>query len=240
MTGWIAGIDGCRAGWIVAIRPPDAPAATRLEVVADLADILGRPGLVCVAIDMPIGLPERVGRGGRGPEQALRPLLGARQSSVFAIPARAAVYADDYRAACAAALAASDPPKKVSKQAFFLFPKIRALDALLRADAALATRVFEAHPEAAFRMMAGAPLRHPKKVRGAPSAPGLDERVGLLAATGLPRALLDAPPPPGAGRDDALDALACAWTAERILAGTALRHGPGARDAHGLPVAIWS
>ena len=69
-----------------------------------------------VAVDMPIGLPERVQGSGRGPEQLVRPLLGARQSSVFAIPARCAVEAADYAEACARALAASDPPRKVSKQ----------------------------------------------------------------------------------------------------------------------------
>lgn len=240
MAGWIAGIDGCPAGWIAALRPVGAVRATRLELVGDLGAFLRRPGLAAAAIDMPIGLPERVGAGGRGPEQALRPLLGARQSSVFAIPARAAVEAADYEACCAAALAASDPPRKVSKQAFCLFPKIRALDALLRADAGLAARVFETHPEGAFRMMAGAPLAEPKKIRGRPHGPGLAERAALLAATGVPRALLDAPAPRGAGADDALDALACAFTADRILAGVAIRHGPGARDSFGLPIAIWS
>ena len=159
MTGWIAGIDGCKAGWIAAIRPAGEVAATRLEVVADLAAFLARPGLAAAAIAVPIGLPERVAGGGRGPEQALRPLLGARRSSVFSIPSRAAVEAADYAGACAAAAATSDPPRKVSKQAFCLFPKIRALDALLRADANLAARVFETHPEGAFAAMAGAPWK---------------------------------------------------------------------------------
>lgn len=240
MTGWIAGLDGCKAGWIAAIRPAGEVAATRIEVVADLAAFLARPGLAVAAIDMPIGLPERIAGGGRGPEQALRPHLGARQSSVFAIPARAAVEAADYAGACAAAAATSDPPRKVSKQAFCLFPKIRALDALLRADANLAARVFETHPEGAFAAMAGAPLAQPKKVKSRPHGPGLAERAALLEATGVPRALLDAPAPRGAGADDALDALACAWTADRILRGDAIRRGPDARDAHGLPIAIWS
>lgn len=240
MADWIAGIDGCPAGWIAAIRPPGKAVATRLEVFADLGDLLSRPGLVAAAIDMPIGLPERVGAGGRGPEAALRPLLGARQSSVFAIPARPAVEAPDYGAARAAALATSDPPRSVAKQAFCLFAKIRELDALLRRDPALAARVYETHPEGAFRMMAGAPLAEPKKVKNRPYPAGLAERAALLAATGVARALVEAPPPRGAGPDDVLDALACAWTADRICAGRALRHGPAARDAHGLPIAIWS
>ena len=82
---------------------------------------------------MPIGLPPRAGPGGRGPENAVRPLLGQRQSSVFSVPSRGAIAATDYRQACRVALATSDPPRKVSKQLFMIAPKIREVDAVLRA-----------------------------------------------------------------------------------------------------------
>ncbi len=104
---------------------------------------------------MPIGLPERVGLGGRGAERAVRSFLGPRQSSVFSVPARAAVYAPDYPSACEAARAHSDPPRAVSKQCFHLFPKIREIDGLLRAEPALRGRIFESHPEVAFAVLAG-------------------------------------------------------------------------------------
>ena len=78
---------------------------------------------------MPIGLPERTGYGGREAENCVRPLLGARQSSVFSVPSRAAVYAQDYAQACAVALSTSDPPRKISKQLFNIAPKIREVDA---------------------------------------------------------------------------------------------------------------
>ena len=61
---------------------------------------------------MPIGLPDRVGPGGRGPERAVRPLLGERQSSVFSVPSRAAVMEDDYRRSCAVALADLRPAEE--------------------------------------------------------------------------------------------------------------------------------
>ncbi|WP_246658873.1 DUF429 domain-containing protein [Mesorhizobium sp. J18] len=38
-----------------------------------------------LAVDMPIGLPERTGKGGRGPENLVRLHLDERQSSVFSI-----------------------------------------------------------------------------------------------------------------------------------------------------------
>lgn len=238
-TRAIAGLDGAPGGYVAAVSETGDLDDARLVWVDDLGAFLARP-FAAVAIDMPIGLPDSVGPGGRGPERALRARLGARQSSVFAIPARAAVEAADYAGACARALATSQPPKKVSKQAFCLFPKIRALDLLLRADAELAARVFEVHPEGAFAAMKGAPLVQPKKVKSAPHAPGLAERRALLAAQGLSSAALAAPPPAGAGGDDALDALACLWTARRIRDGEALRHGEGERDAFGLPITIWS
>ncbi len=176
---------------------------------------------VVVAVDIPIGLPERAGYGGRAAENAVRPLLGARQSSVFSVPSRSALAAPDYRAACRIALATSDPPRKVSKQLFMLAPKIRDVDACLRADAG-AGRVFEVHPEVAFWRLNGArALDQPKKVKGRCYEPGLALRRRLLVDAGFPPAAVNGQPPKGAGPDDLLDALACAAIARRIHAGVA-------------------
>ncbi len=129
----IAGVDGCRAGWMTIWRET-GEAAFRFHVFATLAELESAlPELAALAIDMPIGLPDMILGSGRAPEKQVRPLLGQRQSSVFSIPARAAVEADDYREACRLAMLASDPPRKVAKQGFNLFPKIRELDLFLRA-----------------------------------------------------------------------------------------------------------
>ena len=240
---WVMGVDGCPAGWIAVLLPIEADAAPRIRLLANteaLRTVPEQPAVV--AVDMPIGLPDRVGPGGRGPERLLRARLGARQSSVFAVPARAAVMADGYAAACAAAQATSDPPRKISKQAFFLFPKIRDLDTVLRDDPVWALRVHEVHPEGAFmRLNGGRPLAEPKKVKSRVHSPGMDERRALLAAAGLPQALLQAVPPRGAATDDLLDACACAVTALAILSGEALRFaGEPDRDRFGLPIVIWA
>lgn len=239
---WLAGMDGCPGGWVAAFVPPSGD-AVRLRVVRAFAEIVAAPEHPAViAVDMPIGLPDRVGAGGRAAENAVRPLLGARQSSVFSVPSRAAAYAADYGAACAQALATSDPPRKVSRQLFMLVPKIREIDTLLTADAGLAARVFEVHPEVAFwRMNGGRPLAEPKKVKSRPYGPGLALRRSLLVAAGLPAAAVEALPPKGAGPDDVLDALACAVTARRIRAGDATPFpDPPPRDRHGLAMAIWA
>jgi predicted RNase H-like nuclease len=239
---WLAGADGCRTGWIVAFVHPSGD-EVRVRIEARFADILAAPEQpAIVAVDMPIGLPARAGYGGRGPENAVRPLLGQRQSSVFSVPSRRAVYADDYAEACRVALQTSDPPRKVSKQLFMIAPKIREIDTVLRADADAALRVFEVHPEVAFWRLNGEhALAEPKKVKGTPYAPGLVLRRGLLIGAGIPEAIACAPPPRGAAADDLLDALACATIARRLHAGLARPFPPAfERDEYGLPMAIWA
>jgi predicted RNase H-like nuclease len=239
---WLAGVDGCPGGWLAAFLHPHGHGA-RLWVVPDFAALLKGPeSPAVIAVDMPIGLPERSGLGGRAAENAVRPLLGARQSSVFSVPSRAAIYCDDYTGACARALETSEPPRKVSKQLFNIAPRIREIDAMLRADPAAALRVFEVHPEVAFwRLNRGRALTEPKKVRSRPYEPGLVLRRGLLIAAGLPPEVVNASPPKGAGPDDLLDALACAAVARRIHAGVAQPYpDPPPRDAFGLPMAIWT
>ena len=243
---WLAGLDGCRAGWVAAFVYPhgdSAPPRVVVRIVPRFADVLTAPEApAIVAVDMPIGLPDHIGPDGRGPERAIRPLLGARQSSVFSVPPRAAIFAADFGAACAAALAASEPPRKVSKQLFMIAPKIREVDEFLRAHPAFAGRVFEVHPEFAFwRLNGERALAEPKKVKGTCYEPGLALRRRLLIAAGLPEEVVTAAPPKGAGADDLLDALACAAIARRLHAGVA-RSFPESpmHDAFGLPVAIWA
>lgn len=242
----LAGVDGCPAGWLACLLDPSGRRPPEICLVPRFADLLDGPEApAIVAVDMPIGLPDHIGAGGRGPERLVRPLLGMRQSSVFSIPSRAAVEAGEglaereaYAATCAAALATSDPPRKVSKQGFHLFPKIRELDRLLTPK--LAQRVVESHPEVAFMVLnGGRPMSLPKKVKNRPNPPGLDERRDLLARLGIGREITAARPPRGAGPDDLLDACVLALVAARIRRGEAYSWPEvPARDARGLPIAI--
>ncbi len=246
----LAGVDGCPGGWIAAIEDGGTVRAKTFARFADLAASLGDEALI--AVDMPIGLPDHC-FGGRGPEQLVRPLLGARQSSVFSIPSRDAVHActdaqaaadwyGAHRACCAAARATSTPSRAVAIQGFGLFRKIRELDAFLREEPGRAGRIVEGHPELAFwRLNGRAPLSQPKKVKGAPHGPGLAERAALLAAEGFDTSLLAALPFPalGAARDDLLDACAMLTVARRLAVGAAESFPPGPpRDRFGLPIAI--
>src|SRR5437868_2239289 len=70
---WLAGADGCPSGWIVAFVRP-AGDDVRVRIVPRFADVLAAPEApAVVAVDMPIGLPERTGLGGRAAESAVRP-----------------------------------------------------------------------------------------------------------------------------------------------------------------------
>ena len=248
----LAGVDGCRAGWIAAVETCDGSAS--FLVAAHFHDILAAlPNDALLAVDMPIGLPDRIVGGGRVAEMAGRArLTGPRRSSIFPIPARSAVEAgagpfataEDrgaaYRESCRLARAASDPPRAPSIQSFGLFPRIMELDGLLRANASLAARVFESHPELAFAgLNGGSPLRYPKKRHGARCAEGEAERQTLLRRADLPPALLGERPK-GAGEDDRLDACVLLLVARRLREGQAVSYpDPPGCDAHGLPVTIW-
>ena len=84
----VAGIDGCRSGWLVVEAHTDLSKA-ELKFASNWHDVNSTARVI--AVDMPIGLPERTGYGGRAAENAVRPLLGARQSAVFSVPSRGAL-----------------------------------------------------------------------------------------------------------------------------------------------------
>ncbi|TPM25395.1 DUF429 domain-containing protein [Mesorhizobium sp. B2-3-4] len=249
----LVGADGCKAGW-VAVRcgPGASPSVAVFASFAALLAAIAEDAVI--AVDMPIGLPEFSQKGGRGPEALVRPLLGPRQSSVFSIPSRAALYADTsdfttleawyeaHRRASEVAKVTSDPPRGVSIQAFGIFSKIREIDALLMARPALRGRIFESHPEVAFcRLNGGQAMRLPKKIKGSINPVGMEERKALLCRHGYDMDFLDRPPPRGAAADDFLDAAAMMLVAGRIADGTARPFpDPPNADGFGIPVAIWA
>lgn len=248
----LAGVDGCKAGWVALLS--DGP-HTQVHVFASFEELVAfLPDNAIIAVDMPIGLPDRIGKGGRGPERLIRPLLGKRQSSVFSMPSREAVYAecgpfanaeelrDAHARASLVARRTSDPPKAISIQAFCLFSKIREIDRLLIARPELRSRVIESHPELAFwRLNGEQAMSLPKKVKNRINPAGMEERRRLLASQGIARALLDARPPSGVGEDDLLDAAAMLLIAGRHARGlTRPFPDPLLTDGPDIPIAIWA
>jgi len=238
----IAGVDGCKAGWIAVSFPRAEPSLAAARVFTTFQAIVAfLPADSIIAVDMPIGLPDLAIRGGRAPDWAAREFLGKRRGSVFPVPSRRAVTAFDqgYAQVCALARETSEPPRSPSKQAYHIFPRILEIDALLRRDSALPRRIFEVHPEVAFALMNGRQPLTPKKMKGRGHALGLAHRKLLLHDRGFDIEALTEKLPRGVGLDDLLDACACSWSAGRIVSGVArvFPDLPGT-DSEGLPVAI--
>lgn len=87
----VAGADGCRAGWLCVLLDEETGAPVSVFIVPQFAELIARDDISHIAVDIPIGVPDFAGKGGRGCDKALRSVLGGRQSSVFAVPARAAL-----------------------------------------------------------------------------------------------------------------------------------------------------
>jgi predicted RNase H-like nuclease len=80
---WIAGVDGCPDGWVVALEDLDSGDLTSgWGVTFALALALPQHPRV-IAVDIPIGLLSAAQPGGRGCDREARKLLGKRGSSVF-------------------------------------------------------------------------------------------------------------------------------------------------------------
>ncbi len=246
------GVDGCPAGW-VAVFSRGGAAEAHCSVFPTFADLIAAmPDDAIIAVDMPIGLPDRVGHGGRGPESRIRQHLDQRQSSVFSIPSRAAVYAEPgpyadepariaaHRRASEIAKATSDPPRGCSIQAFGLFAKVREIDKVLRERPELRSRVIESHPELAFwQLNGGQAMSLPKKIRGAVNPDGIAERAALLVSHGFSRDFLGCKLASRVGRDDFIDACAMMLVAARHGRGETVSFpNPPLHDAFGIEVAI--
>lgn len=210
----MAGIDGCRDGWIVADDDGWRVVSSLVDVVAHF-DVVG--------IDMPIGLPAAWGRAA---DTEARYFLRGRASTVFPTPPRALLGHDDYASANEASRRLFG--RGLTKQTFFLFPKIREVDALV--DIRHPDRLVEIHPECAFARMGDGPLPSKRTAEGAEA-----RRRALERATGAaPERRRGVP------EHDVLDAHAVLWSARRFAAGTAVAFGGGERDERGVPMRIVS
>ena len=219
----VAGVDGCKAGWFVAITSVTTKNETdpscefnlkNVFIASTFAEVLSKTSdckLVCV--DIPIGLsdgPER-----RACDLAARKALGGkRASSVFPAPVRPCLTTNEYKTANA--ICRKLTGKGLSKQSFALLEKIRQVDDLMTPE--LQRRVREIHPEISFWALNDKqPILQNKK-----TVPGQARRHKLLQEifSGLDSILAQAPAR-GYMMDDALDALVAAWTAGQTVLGKA-------------------
>jgi predicted RNase H-like nuclease len=224
----VAGLDGCRAGWVMATVPAAPAGAPRVELVTDLGLVIERleqGRLAAAAIDIPIGLPPD---SSRPVDIEARRRLGPRRNSVFPAPVRPVLGATTYAEACRISRAACG--RAVSRQLFNIVPKIREVDALQ--SPALQVRLFEMHPEVSFTELAGAPMQFHKG-----TGEGRAERVHALRCAFPELGAIADIRPKGTQPDDVLDALVGAWTARRYVTGLHVRLG-GETDETGLRMEV--
>jgi predicted RNase H-like nuclease len=233
---WVAGIDGCRAGWVVVLVDVREQSYHRhhLQLCQRFDDVLCLcPRPTVIAIDIPIGLLSESAPGGRECDHQARKLLKRRASSVFTPPSRRLLPATSYEQV---------RTQGMSRQTFGIVPKIREVDRLM--TPVLQQTIHEAHPELAFMSLTGAPMRHNKKTPA-----GRAERLQALLQASNPRwptirqALtpsFDMFPRSHVAPDDILDAYALTWIAYRIATAQANRLPPQPPvDARGLCMEIW-
>jgi predicted RNase H-like nuclease len=219
----IAGVDGCRNGWIAVVKDADGIQARIVGAPSELHALFDQCAIV--AIDIPIGLAES---GPRACDHHARRHLPGHASSVFPAPIRKILHLDDFakaREICA-----------VTKQTVAIMKKVREVDHLLQTHHELRGRVFEVHPEVSFATWNRSdPIEHSKH-----SLEGQEARRQLVAAhfgeEALDAAL--AATHKRAKLDDVLDAFAALWTAERIANNQHGTLGDGRADATGLLMRI--
>lgn len=220
----VAGVDGCRRGWVVARAESTDGSLLDVAFTPTFVHALEHLGsdTEMIAIDIPIGLPDA---GPRACDREARRLLGPRRPTVFPTPPRPLLDVNDYPEALARKRAIDG--KGLSKQSFFLLPKIAEVDAAITPERQ--RTVVESHPELAFLRQLGTPP--PSKHTEA----GRRLRIDVVHRFVGPRPL---PTVRGADMRDVLDAVVLTATAVHLANGMAERLGDGSRDRRGLVMEI--
>ncbi|MCH7811640.1 MAG: DUF429 domain-containing protein [Chloroflexi bacterium] len=222
----VAGVDGCKGGWLVVIADASGPLRiVDTSIAPTFLSLIDRTRqCVAVGVDIPIGLSE-------GPERradiAARQLLGfPRRTSVFRAPCQPVLHETsdetDYSEVCTVSrkycLRRDGKPAAISKQAWRIMPKVREANESMTPD--LQDRIVEVHPEVCFWKLNGErPMEYKKSANE-----GAAERLALLLEAFESGIITVAPRPRKvASLDDLYDACAAAWTAARVAYGTAER-----------------
>jgi predicted RNase H-like nuclease len=206
----IAGIDGCRSGWLVVEACSDLSGAEfriapNWNAIASDADV--------IAVDMPIGLSRN---GVRQCEVEARKIIRPHGPRVFKTVARGALKfpQKDWRKA-------NQWSKEkgfggISKQIWAIRPKIIEIDrAITPGEQA---RVYEAHPELAFARLNGQVLESKHTASGLAARKHLLQRAGFTNLDAWLQRLRGT----GAKADDLLDACVLVLTARNLLQKTAM------------------
>ncbi len=167
-----AGIDGCKAGWILISFDKGKEQYQVLRTDDELNKALN--SFDRILIDMPIGLEDEEYH--READKQLRKELGSEySSSVFTPPIRPALEAPTYVEANIISYDYTE--KKLSLQAWNITPKIKLIDRLLREQTELREKLFESHPELLYQRLNGGMIYQKKNLKK-----GIKHRLELINA----------------------------------------------------------
>lgn len=228
-----AGIDGCKAGWIL-ITFDENPLYKVLRSDDDLKAAFDEYDRVFV--DMPIGLEDE--NYTRECDRLLRKELGAEYaSSVFSPPIRPALHAPSYVEANMQSYDYTE--KKLTVQAWNITPKIKTIDGFLIQNPDLKEVVFESHPELIFKNLNRGIIYQKKNTKK-----GLRHRLDLVTnhekiAADFFRDIKEKFRRNEVDEDDIVDAMALALAA-KISVENGIKTIPENPpvDSEGLPMAI--
>lgn len=160
------GVDWAGSCWLV-VKTGDKTLVTTEPSILNVWHEHGTADDVqSVLVDIPIGLTES---GPRACDQEASERLGARGNSVFSIPGREVVEAEEYGSA------RELNGDSLGSQSWWLFPRIREVDIFLQNHEDAREKVYESHPEICFAELAG-DLHHAKDTEV-----GCDERLEVLS-----------------------------------------------------------
>ena len=143
----VIGIDGCRAGWITTQVLDNQ--LISFHIIKNLNDdYLKQSNLSHIGIDIPLQLSYT---GKRLAEIEARVLLKKRACTIFSPPTLNALRAKNYIDACE--INFKECGKRISKQSWNLFPKIKEAHKFLENNLISKLEVFEIHPELSFMAM---------------------------------------------------------------------------------------
>ena len=244
-NNWVAGVDGCKAGWVVVLRNVQTR-EVNIRTVAKFEEIFqSSEEISVVAVDIPIGLLGIRRDKGRECEELTRNKLTHkdRKSSVFPSPirknldlARQLNFAKDkvnyFRVSSV---------NSISRQAYSLLAKISDVDQYLLSKKNEIGRVIEVHPELSFTIANGDESMQHKKSE----CEGMIERRDALIKVGFNQAQLNQMYNSFLRKDvkieDIHDACIACWTAENKFQNKAICFPEKpCNDQFGLPMVIWA
>ncbi|MEN3005931.1 DUF429 domain-containing protein [Dehalobacterium formicoaceticum] len=164
------GIDGCKGKWVAVYISENKFEVDKFKTINDICSRYSDSDIYI--IDIPIGLVEV--KSQLRPDLIVKKALGKKGSSIFEVPCRQAVYAEDKKAARELNVAILG--KSLSEQTLGIAKSIKQVDEFLQNKPQWKNRLLESHPEFCFsKLNNNQPILEHKT-----SAEGQQKRLEIL------------------------------------------------------------